>query len=53
MDELGLVPEALAAAARQRGARVLVVSPNLHNPTAILMPIERREAIVAVARELI
>ena len=51
MDELGLVPEALAAAARQRGARVLVVSPNLHNPTAILMPIERREAIVAVARE--
>ena len=52
MDEHGIVPEALAAAARHSGARVLVVSPNLHNPTAILMPAERRAAIVAVAREL-
>lgn len=52
MDEQGIVPEALAVAARHSGARVLVVSPNLHNPTAILMPAERRAAIVAVAREL-
>jgi DNA-binding transcriptional MocR family regulator len=52
MDEEGLVPEALAAAARQRGARVLVLSPSLQNPTAILTPFARREAIAAVAREL-
>ncbi len=52
MDEQGIVPEALAAAARLRGARVLVLSPTLHNPTAILTPLARREAIVTVAREL-
>jgi DNA-binding transcriptional MocR family regulator len=52
MDEQGIVPEGLAAATRHRGARVVVVSPNLHNPTAILMPAERRVALVAVAREL-
>ena len=52
MDEHGIVPEALAAAVRQRGARLLVLSPTLHNPTAILTPLARREAIVAAAREL-
>ena len=52
MDEHGIVPEALAAAARQRGAKLLMLSPTLHNPTAILMPLARREAIVAVARDL-
>jgi DNA-binding transcriptional MocR family regulator len=51
MDEDGIVPEALAAAARQRGARLLVLSPTLHNPTAIMTPLARRETIVAVARE--
>ena len=52
MDGQGIVPEALAAAARQRGARLLVLSPTLHNPTAIMTPLARREAIVAVARDL-
>jgi DNA-binding transcriptional MocR family regulator len=52
MDEHGIVPEALTAAARHRGARALVLSPNLHNPTGILMPAERREAIAGTAREL-
>ena len=52
MDEHGMLPEALAAAARHRGAKLAVLSPNLHNPTAILMPTARREAIVATAREL-
>ena len=50
LDEEGIVPEALLAAARQRGARLLVMSPSLHNPTAILTPLARREAIVAAAR---
>ena len=52
MDEQGIIPDALSAAARHRGARVLVLSPNLHNPTVILMPAERRAAIADVAREL-
>lgn len=52
MDEHGILPEALAAATRHRGARVLILSANLHNPTATLMPKERREAIAATARDL-
>jgi DNA-binding transcriptional MocR family regulator len=52
IDEDGIVPEALMAAARQRGAKLLITSPSLHNPTAVLTPLARREAIVAVAREL-
>lgn len=52
MDEHGLLPEALAVAARQRGAKLVVISPSLHNPTTILMPLARREAIVTTAREL-
>lgn len=50
MDDDGVLPEALAAAARHTGARVVVVSPNLHNPTNLTMSAERRAAIVAVAR---
>lgn len=51
VDEAGIVPEAVAGAARHTGARLLVVSPNLHNPTAALTPLPRREALVRVARE--
>ncbi len=51
MDDDGIIPEALTAAIRLRGARLLVLSPTLHNPTAVLTPLARREAIVAVARE--
>lgn len=50
LDEQGLVPEALAAAARHTGAKLLVASLNLHNPTGLSVPPERREALVAVAR---
>jgi DNA-binding transcriptional MocR family regulator len=51
LDGDGMVPDALAAAARHTGARVVVLSPSLHNPTAITMPTERRAALVTVARE--
>jgi DNA-binding transcriptional MocR family regulator len=50
LDAEGLVPDALAAAARHTGARVVVLSANLHNPTAIRVPVERREALARVAR---
>ena len=38
MDEEGILPEALAAAAGSGAPRSWSLSPNLHNPTAILMP---------------
>lgn len=50
LDEEGVVPEALAAAALHTGATVAVLTPNLHNPTTACMGAARREAIAAVAR---
>ena len=49
MDDEGLLPEALAAACRADGARLLFVNPTVHNPTTATMSIVRREAIVALA----
>jgi DNA-binding transcriptional MocR family regulator len=51
MDEAGVLPEALATAIRQTGARLLIVSPTISNPTAALMPAERRAAVAEVAHE--
>ncbi len=50
MDEAGLRPEALDAACRASGARVLFTNPTLHNPTATTLSAERRDAVVAIAR---
>lgn len=52
MDEDGIIPEALEATARHSGARVAVLTPNLHNPTTAVIPTARREALVEVARRL-
>lgn len=49
MDEDGLVPEALAKAARSTHARALFTVPTLHNPTTITMSAKRRTAIAEVA----
>jgi len=51
LDEEGLVPEALEAAARVGGARVLFVNPTVHNPTTATMSPARREAIAALVRK--
>lgn len=51
LDEHGLVPDALARACRDSGAKVLYCTPTHHNPTTAVMPKERRLAIVAVCRE--
>jgi DNA-binding transcriptional MocR family regulator len=51
MDEEGLLPDALDAACRADGARLLFVNPTVHNPTTATMSLARREAIVALARE--
>jgi DNA-binding transcriptional MocR family regulator len=50
MDEQGLRPDALEAAARAHGAKLLYTIPLHHNPTARSMPDERRDAVLAVAR---
>lgn len=49
MDKHGLLPEALDRIAQHYGAQMLCTSPEVHNPTGLVTPIERREAIAAVA----
>ena len=50
MDREGLRPDALVKAARERGARTVVVVPTIQNPTAITMGEARRRAIAEAAR---
>ena len=50
MDEGGLVPEALDRAARAGEARILYIVPTLQNPTTSTLSLERRNAIVDIAR---
>jgi len=50
MDEHGLRPDALDAACRANGARLLFTNPTLHNPSTTTQPRARREEIVAIAR---
>jgi DNA-binding transcriptional MocR family regulator len=51
LDEEGVLPEALDAAGRIDGARLLIVNPTVHNPTTATMSLERRAALVALARK--
>jgi DNA-binding transcriptional MocR family regulator len=50
MDDGGLVPEALERAARAGEARMLYIVPTLQNPTTTTLSLERRLAIVDIAR---
>lgn len=54
MDEKGLIPEALDEAARTHNAQILCTSPEVHNPTGLMTPLERRREIsnIAKARDL-
>lgn len=49
-DAEGLLPEALDES--MRGAKFLYCLPNFQNPTGRLLPLARRQALVARAREL-
>ena len=51
MDDEGLIPEAFERACRQHRPKALYTTPTLHNPTIATMPVSRREAIAAIARE--
>ncbi|MFO1068848.1 MAG: PLP-dependent aminotransferase family protein [Geminicoccaceae bacterium] len=52
MDGHGLRPDALAESAAASGARTLVVTPTLQNPTTLVMPDARRSEVAAVCRRL-
>ncbi|PIW31073.1 MAG: PLP-dependent aminotransferase family protein [Rhodospirillales bacterium CG15_BIG_FIL_POST_REV_8_21_14_020_66_15] len=50
MDGDGLVPDAFEQACRDRAPRLLYLLPTLQNPTASVMPEERRRRIAEIAR---
>ncbi|MGB8840344.1 MAG: PLP-dependent aminotransferase family protein [Aliidongia sp.] len=50
VDHEGLLPDALAAACRAAPIRLLYCSPNLCNPLAGVLSLDRRHAIVEIAR---
>lgn len=49
-DEHGLVPDAFERACRTSDIKVLVLTPNYANPTATILPEDRRRQIVKIAR---
>ncbi|MFD0980245.1 aminotransferase-like domain-containing protein [Tropicimonas aquimaris] len=49
-DERGLVPEELERIALRSGAQMLCTSAEVHNPTGLHTPLERREEIVAACQ---
>jgi DNA-binding transcriptional MocR family regulator len=50
IDSEGMLPDALERAVRHHHARFVAINPTLHNPTTATMSLERRQAIVDVAR---
>lgn len=50
IDKNGIVPEQLEAICKSTKLRALYCNPTLHNPTTATLPLERRKAIVAIAR---
>lgn len=47
-DEHGMCPEALLRQARSSGARLVYLNPTCQNPTALTLPLQRREALARV-----
>lgn len=48
LDEEGICPDALEAACRTSGARLLMLNPTVHNPTTATFSEARRRAIAAI-----
>ncbi len=49
MDDHGVIPDALDAAARASGAQIFCTTPEVQNPTGGFTPLWRREELVRVA----
>ncbi|WP_174556774.1 PLP-dependent aminotransferase family protein [Pandoraea vervacti] len=52
VDDDGMLPDALAASARQHRARLVYLNPTLQNPTTRTMPERRRHELIALAEQL-
>lgn len=50
IDDQGMLPDAFEQACRQFNAKALYCIPTVHNPTASVLPLERRLAIADLAR---
>lgn len=50
LDAAGMRPDALDAACRRHGGRIVCLTTEAQNPTTVQMPADRRAEIVAVAR---
>lgn len=50
VDRHGILPDALEAACRRSNPRALYLVPTLHNPTACVLPADRRMAVAEIAR---
>jgi DNA-binding transcriptional MocR family regulator len=50
VDDRGLVPASLRRALRRHAPRAIVCCPTLQNPTASVLPLERRRELAALAR---
>lgn len=51
IDRHGMLPDALAKAARKRGAKVVYITPTLQNPTGSVMPEKRRRELANIAEQ--
>ena len=51
IDEEGVVPDAFDAVCRKEKPKALFCTPTFHSPTTATMSLERRQAVVAVARQ--
>ncbi|MEF2229335.1 MAG: PLP-dependent aminotransferase family protein [Pseudodesulfovibrio sp.] len=51
MDAHGMLPDRLDALCRSHAIHGLYLMPTVHNPTALCMPTQRREALAALARK--
>lgn len=50
MDEEGLMPDALLAAHKKTGGRIVFLQPTVHNPLGCTMSLKRRKKISEIAR---
>ena len=49
IDEYGILPEAFEATCKTTGARMLYITPTVHNPTTATLPDDRRREIARIA----
>lgn len=50
MDQDGALPDAFEHACRTQSPKALFLTPTIHNPTTLVMSLERRKQIIEIAR---